>query len=350
MRIFEGILDQLDAQETMRPADDRQSYDDFRWRVEVRFADGDKYPRVVAYVRETMAGIMEAFSEISDYHLDDDHRIIYLETDRLSDTVYFGIDFNIAEGVAIEKIYNRLVLPLSQLGVNVRGILFAFGEYANDFEHQVYVSDVDCIMMTAMKTQKEFYFQRQKQALFYIFRFFAYMSTDYMCASNPFSSELSPEHFYYDLILPVVFNPEWKKFWRSLPRKGGMRWLSGDRVYATSSYRKYTDVMHFDVFALTSKEMIVKLQSLNQMLHIADVDRSDMSDVLRHSVATKQKLFTEALFENVEPYAKLSTLWPALKKVDRLLDDCNCMRTPETYGTVIDELKRICIEDHDVVC
>ena len=158
----------------------------------------------------------------------------------MSEYTYFGIDFNMSEDVSIEKIYSRLVFPICQLAVNIRNILFFFADNEND-DYQVCVSDIDAIFLTGIKEGKVRCFQRTNQGMFYIFRFFAYMSTEYMCSSNPFDTELSPEHCYYDLIFPVIFNPEWKKFWRSLPKKDGMRFLSKDKVYGTSSYVKYPE-------------------------------------------------------------------------------------------------------------
>ena len=340
MKIFEGILDQIDAKNVERDKiETGVNHDDFHWRVEVQFPDAYKFPSLFNETIETMSNIFDSIPEIEDYNMDGNHIIVHFKDERLTDYRWFGIDFNIAPGLPIQKIYNRLVFPICQIAVNIRNIAFYFADN-KDNDKQVCIPDIDAVMMEGIKTGHLEYFQRSYQSLFYIFRFFSYMSTDYMC-SDVFSTNLAPEHCYYDLIFPVIFNNKWKAFWRSLPRENGMRVLSAEQL----DFPELQQDLKISIYAYKIEELTVKLQALKLMLDILGIQRTVSPEIIQNSYATRQKLFTNRLFENVEDIKKVIILFPAFKRVLDIYD-----KNHNATRECVIEMKNVLAGQHDVLC
>lgn len=282
MILLESILDNIDASETQSAQETSHNRDDFDWRLEVQFPNADKFPKLLEYTKESILGIFEAFSEITDYFIDDDKLVVQFIKERTPDQGWFGINFNIVPGTSIQKIYNKMVFPIAQLGINIRGITFYFAYKKNNYQDIcVAVSDVDAIVLTGIKTGEVNYFQSSNQGMFYIFRFFAFMSTDYLCSTDVFKDDPEPEHCYYDLLFPVIFNPEWKKFWRSLPKKNGMRVLDADTIgFIIKETGWNKEEFQIDIYAYKIEEITLKLQALKLMLDILGLKRLASYNVL----------------------------------------------------------------------
>ena len=89
----------------------------------------------------------------------------------------------------------------------------------------------------------------------------------------------------------------------------------------------------------------MKMQALKLMLDILGLKRLASYDILQKSYATREKMFSSQLFENVETISKVVTLFPAFESVVKIYDN----NFKDTWRCLV-EMKRVLSDEHEIVC